>query len=221
MMQSIPQIQTGSGYNYAPSPQPPAYTYPPAQATQTQAAPVPPVSAPAYAPPSGQAPGAQNPQQAFQRQLTGLARTLEQAIPGYQFLSSVTEEVFSLPQGSSLPGAAQVTEILKEAVLCHSGALGGIRRLLCGDTSPMVGEGLALHLHRLANLHSRLRPALEHLSTSAPIELRHPLANLIQTLSTTDSFVSQAAQAAQSLVGPQVWENARARSAQVTLTEAW
>ncbi|HEY3366865.1 MAG TPA: hypothetical protein VGK74_17580 [Symbiobacteriaceae bacterium] len=181
-----------------------------------QSAPVAPVQAPFN--PAGMSGGGpqqqqqQQPQNPYARPAISIARTLEQAIPGYQLLVSVVQDLAVTPRGESLAQAAPaVLEIMRELVLQHYAALGAIRRVLCGETTPDVFMALAIPVNQLILLHSQVRPLVDRLSMAAPPELRAPFSGLSQAISGNDMHLSQASQAIQQVFGPQVWEAARSR----------
>lgn len=183
------------------------------QAPGQSAAPVAPVASPAspYAQPSGQGPAGQQ-QNPYTRHLVAIARSLEQAIPNYQIVISVLEGLVNAPQ-SPLREGKEAIDTLRELTYQHYAALGAIRRLLWGESTPDVAALLASGAHMLNALHNSLRPQLERVAATLPNELRGLLVNLAQTFLATDSFLNQAASGIQALVGPQIWEAARAKLA--------
>lgn len=204
-----------------PQPQPPQYaqtqTYSQQQAQpylppQTQAAPVPPVPAPAYPQGAGAGqPGAQSAHQAYAQRLITIAKSLEQIIPPIQLSISVLEDVVDSPLGAGFTDAARALGTVKNTAYHHFGALGAIRRFLCGESTGAVLQSLAIHLNRAARLQGELQAQLEQLASIATPDLRTTLGQLAQSWSSAETHLGQAASAAQSAVGTQTWEAARAR----------
>lgn len=176
----------------------------------TPVSPVSPVAGPSYAPAQGQS-AQQNPQQAYARHLVGVARNLEQAIPGYQFLVSSLQDLLKEAGADRLPAAQKLKESMKEATFHHFATLGAIRRLLCGEVTADLMSALALSVTRLLRIHSEARPLLEQLVNSAPQEVRAALGGLATHLASADTQLGQAAAAVQAAVYPQIWENAQAQ----------
>jgi hypothetical protein len=186
-----------------PAMQPTAQTYPP---------PVPP---PSGAPPVTQSQSLspqQSAQQAHVRRAVGIARNLEQIIPGYQLAISLVEELLQRPKGQAVAGAQKLHATLQDAAFYHFATLGAIRRFLCGESTPEVIGALAVAINHLSQIHTLLRPQVAQLSAGAPPEMRSALANLPQALSTADAPLQQAMSAVQENVSAQVWETARAKA---------
>lgn len=166
---------------------------------------------PTYA--TAQAPqqqGAPSPQQAFAQRLIGIAKSLEQAIPGYQMLYSLVFDILDHPAGRQLAGGDAVIARLQEAALYHNAALGAIRRYLCGDTSHVVLRNLAVNTHRLARVQQQLHPLFEPWTAACGAELSPAVASLGQTLAHCDTLLQQAGTAIQASVGEDVWASAHA-----------
>lgn len=190
-------------------PQPQPYSPP-----QTQAPPVPPVSAPAVPGGAGGAGAQATPQQQFARHLTGIARSLEQALPGYQLTISVLLDLSVSPKAESVSGVPALLEHLQQAAFTHYAALGAIRRFLVGEATPDVLASLAVGVCRLVSLHSKTRSLWEQALASAPADVRAALAPLSQVVSGAETLLKQAATGVQQAVGPQVWAAAQARAAE-------
>lgn len=159
-----------------------------------------PVACPTYTPPGGVT-GAQPAHAAAMRQMMGIARTLEQAIPGYQIMLSVLHQVAGTPRGQALTGLDPLLETLKEITVHHHAALGAIRRFLCGEATAEVTAAMARHVARLGQVHQQLRPQLERLGVAAQPELRPSLTGLTPLLTMVDSLAAQSLQAVQAAVG--------------------
>lgn len=198
------------GYPQAP---PPGYAPPPYGAQQP--------GAPGFAPPQGygqQPPGAgaqqrqQSPaqaaQQAYQQRLIGIAKTLEQQFPDYQILVSMFNEIFNSPAGKTISGAEPLMAALEDLVFCHTATLGGIRRFLYGEATPIVLSDMAVAIMQLGKIHSTIQPLIDRLILSAGQDMRGPLNGLAQNFASSGLHLSQATQAMQATVGPQIWEAA-------------
>jgi hypothetical protein len=179
---------------------------------QPQGAQVPPVTFPA-SPYSGgpsqqgqQAPP--SPAQMLARQLTEVARTLEQMIPGFQLVQSALLDL-TAAGSPPMPGLGEAVKGLKDALYYHGAALGAIRRLLMGETSPAVLTNLAAAVQRLGRVQSESRHLVERVTQNAPAPMRGAAVNLAQSTTAADALLGQATAAIQALVGPQVWEAAR------------
>lgn len=184
-------------------------------------APVSPVPGPgpAYAAPQGDA-VQQNPQQAYARHMVGVARALEQTIPGYQFLISALQDLQKESSADRQPAAQRLVENLKEAVFQHFAALGAIRRLLIGEVTPDILLNLSLALNRLLRIHNGMRPLLDQVASSPSggtqsvagslgAGAQSVIGSLAAHLQATEAQLNQAAAAVQAAVPPQVWESAR------------
>lgn len=224
-----PQAQVGAQtfqQAFAPAQQPFAQPFAPMQQPhpqqmhgypgqlQQQPAPIAPVPNPALAAPvtQGQQNGQQSPQQAFGRQLVGVARNLEQMIPSYQLMIAGLEDLHNARTSPAHAGAPALIESLKEATFHHFATLGAIRRFLCGEASSEVVLALAVGLHRLMKVHSQARPQIERVMLNTMGDARSPLSSLGQALTAADSQLSQASNTIQSHLNPQIWEVARARA---------
>ncbi|MFZ5825105.1 MAG: hypothetical protein ACOY94_12330 [Bacillota bacterium] len=193
-----PQYQTQYQTQAQPAPQP-------------QAAPVPPVAAPATPTHGAGQQGPQSQAQALNRQLIDLARTLEQLIPGYQIMQSLLLDLSTSPAAQTGAALDETVHGLKDALYYHGATLGAIRRLLCGETTPAVLSSLAVAFHALSQVQTRIRPLLERLTMAAPIANRASVSGLIQSVTSADPLLAQAGSAIQALIGPQIWEAARTR----------
>jgi len=186
---------------------------------QPQAPPVAPVTCP-VAPTGTTSAAQQGPQQQFARHLTGIARTLEQAIPGHQILVSLLQDLAASPRGQAVSGLSALTDLMAQSTFIHYGTLGAIRRFLCGEATPDVLALLAAGVNQLISLHSQTRPLWERAVMSASPELRSTFSNLNQVVTGTETLLSQAANAVQTAVGPQIWAAAQARTAGATAPAA-
>lgn len=166
--------------------------------------------APPRAPQQSQSP-AQQAQQAYQQRLIGVARTLEQLFPDYQILVSMFNEIFNSPAGQTISGAEPLMTTLKELAFSHTAALGGIRRFLYGEATPIVLSDMAVATMQLGKIHSQIQPLIDRLILSAGTDLRGPLGSLSQNFASSGLHLSQATQAMQATVGPQIWEAAQAK----------
>jgi hypothetical protein len=208
-----PQYLTGQ--QAVPAQQVPMYPQP-----QTGAAPVPGVAYPSQVGGGGpQGAQPQSPQQAMARQLMGVARGLEQIIPGYQLLVSVFQDALVSPRAHGLAGVQPLLEQLKEAIYHHFVTLGAVRRFLMGEVTPDILASLATGVNYLNAIHSRTKPLFEQVLASASPELRAPLGNLAQTLTAAEGLLIQTTQAVRTLVGPQIWDACKDRAAGVATVE--
>lgn len=211
-----PQVQSYGQPQAQPFGQPQFQSYPPPQAQpyaqpQTQAPPVAPVSAPSN-PAAAGGPGAQpSPQQQFARHLMGIARVLEQTIPGYQIQISLLLDLSASPKGRGVEALAPLLEQLQKAAFNHYGTLGAIRRFLVGETTPDVLGSLAVGIQRLISLHSQTRPLWEQVLAGAAPEVRAAFTNVNQAVTGAESLLNQAASGVQMAVGPQLWAAAQAK----------
>jgi len=185
-------------------------------ALQGQTQPVAPVPFPAspYAQPGpvqGQ-PAPQSQAQMAARQLVELARTLEQLIPGYQALQAILFELSGSP-GANTGALREALRGLKSCVYYHGAALGTIRRLLLGETSPAVLMALAAAFQALAQEHERARPGVEQALSALPPAMSGGLHSLLQGAGNPESILQRATAAVQAITGPQIWEAARGRVA--------
>lgn len=208
---TMPEVQPFGQQQALPMGQPQPQPYAP---PQTQAPPVPPVSAPIAPGGAGGANAQPTPQQQFARHLTGIARTLEQALPSFQLTISVLLDVSVSPKAESVNGLPALLEQLQEAAFTHYAALGAIRRFLVGETTPDVLASLAVGVSRLISLHSRTRAQWEQALGGAPGDVRSALTPLTQVINSAESLLKQAATGVQQAVGPQVWAAAQARAAE-------
>ena len=202
--QQPPQYMTGQ--QAVPAQQVPLYPQP-----QTGAAPVPGVAYPGAVGGSPQGAQPQSPQQAMARQLMGVARGLEQIIPGYQLLVSVFQDALVSPRAHGLAGVQPLLEQLKEAIYHHFVTLGAVRRFLMGEVTPDILASLATGVNYLNAIHSRTKPLFEQVLTSASPELRAPLSQLAQTLTAAEGLLLQTTAAVRTLVGPQIWDACKDR----------
>jgi hypothetical protein len=162
----------------------------------------------------------QTAQQAHVRQAVGIARHLEQILPGYQLAISLVEELGQNPKAETLTSAHTLRDTLQDAAFYHFATLGALRRFLCGESTPEVISALAVAINHLAKLHSVLRSQAEQLVAAAPAEMRSALANLTQAFGTADGPLQQAVSAVHANVSAQVWEAARARALAKAASEA-
>lgn len=207
--QPFPQPYAQPGAPAQPYGQP----YPQGQSAG-QPVPIAPVPAPGYAQPVTQSQPAnqqQSAQQQYTRQAVGVARNLEQIIPGYQLAISLLSDIIASPKGQPLAGAQPLLDTLKDATFYHFATLGAIRRFLCGETTPDVIGALAVAINQLNKIHSLIRPQTERLLVGAPPELRGAISNISQTVGAVDSQLQQALSAVQANVSAQIWEAARAK----------
>lgn len=216
-----PQVQTYTQPYTFPQAQP--YAQPQAQPyaqpqgqpyaqPQTQAPPVAPVSAPS-SPAAAGGPGAQpSPQQQFARHLMGIARVLEQTIPGYQIQISLLLDLAASPKGQGVEALAPLLEQLQKAAFIHYGTLGAIRRFLVGEMTPDVLGSLAVGIQRLISLHGQTRPLWEQVLAGAAPEVRSALTNVNQAVTGAETLLNQAASGVQMAVGPQLWAAAQAKA---------
>jgi hypothetical protein len=160
------------------------------------------------APPRQQSP-AQAAQQAYQQRLIGVARTLEQQFPDYQILVSMFAELFNSPAGETITGAEPLMATMKELCFHHTATLGAIRRFLYGEATPVVLSDMAVAIMQLGKIHSMIQPLLDRLMMSSSQEMRGPLGGLAQSFASSGLHLSQATQAMQATVGPQIWEAAQ------------
>ena len=161
---------TAAGAAQLPGYAAPAFTGSPQPGALGYAPPVSPVSpvpgpGPAFAAPQGDA-VQQTQQQAYVRHMVGVARSLEQTIPGYQFLISALQDLQKEGGADRQSAAQRLAESLKEATFQHFAARGAIRRLLIGEVTPDTLLGLAVALNRLLRIHNGLRPLLDQLASS-------------------------------------------------------
>lgn len=207
--QPAPQYQPPYQGHFQPAPQ---QQYQPPQAQAPGVAPVAFPSSPYGSQPP--APGQQppSPAQMLARQLTDVARTLEQLFPGYQIVQSILLDLST--SGHPHAGIDDAARSLKDALYYHGATLGAIRRLLIGETNPAVLTGLAAAIQSLNRAQSQARPLLERLIQAGPASARGAAANAAQTLTTSDVLLGQATGAIQALVGPGAWETARSRMAE-------
>lgn len=214
-----PQQSASTPFTAAGAPQLPGYAAPAFASSPAQPAglgyaqPVPPVSpvpgpGPAFAAPQGDA-VQQTQQQAYVRHLVGVARALEQTIPGYQFLISALQDLQKESGADRQPAAQRLAENLKEATFQHFAALGAIRRLLIGEMTPDTVLGLSVALNRLLRIHSGLRPLLDQLTSSPAGGAQSAIGSLAAHLQAAEAQLNQAAAAVQAAVPAQVWEGAR------------
>jgi hypothetical protein len=180
---------------------PPQGAFPPGQYAQ-------PAPAPQRSPQQAQSP-AQQAQQAYQQRLIGVARTLEQLFPDYQVLVSMFSEIFNSPAGQTISGAEPLMGTLKELTFCHTAVLGAIRRFLYGEATPIVLSDMAVCTMQLGRIHSQIQPLIDRLILSAGPDMRGPLNGLAQNFASSGLHLSQATQAMQATVGPQIWEAAQ------------
>lgn len=172
-------------------------------------APVPPVPGPGPAYAASQSDAVQQSQQAYVRHMVGVARALEQTIPGYQFLISALHDLQKESSADRQTTAQRLAESLKEATFQHFAALGAIRRLLIGEVTPDVLQNLSLAVNRLLRIHSGMRPLLDQLTSTASGSAQGAIGSLTAHLQAAEAQLSQAAAAAQAAVPAQVWESAR------------
>ncbi|HYF78335.1 MAG TPA: hypothetical protein VD973_14445 [Symbiobacteriaceae bacterium] len=209
---TLPEAQPFGQQQAFPLAQPQPQPYAPPQA---QAPPVPPVSAPVAPGAAGGANAQQpTPQQQFARHLTGIARTLEQALPSYQLTISVLLDVSVSAKADSVAGVPALLEQLQQAAFTHYAALGAIRRFLVGEATPDVLASLAVGVNKLISLHSKTRSQWEQTLASAPADVRTALSPLNQVITGAESLLKQAATGVQQAVGPQIWAAAQARAAE-------
>ncbi len=205
-----PQQAAGQGFpgvQQAAMFQQQAQTY--GQQPAPQAAPVPPVTAPQYTPSAGYQQGQQqSPQQAMARQLTSIARVLEQLLPVYQMLISEAQACKKAQGGQDTSGADSLLDTLKEGTFHHYASLGAIRRFLMGETSAEVVQALARSVYRLTRAHAEIRPRLEQVVQSAEPELRPALSGLSQATAQGDSLLARTVSAVKATVGEPLWEQA-------------
>jgi hypothetical protein len=213
---AAPQGQPGP-YGQPPVPyaqpqgQPVPYAAP--QPQPTQAPPVAPVSFPNNPAGPGAQGGAQNPQQALARQITAVAKSLEQAIPVYQILISVLADVAASAQGQAVAGIETAVSQLKEAAFHHYATLGALRRALAGEMTPDVIAGVAVGVNFLNGVQAQVRPLFDQLiaaAASSP-DVARILTGLSQMVVGAEGLLKQASGAVQALVGPQIWEAAKAK----------
>lgn len=182
------------------------------QPAPAQAAPVAPVACPTYTPPGGHQAQPQAQQHPATRHLLGVARALEQSIPGYQVLVSVFQEMMASPRGQALHGAQTAADLIKDSLYHQYAALGAIRRFLCGEATAEVMLSLALNINQLMTLHTQLRPLAERMAMGAAPDLRPALTGLSQLLAPGGVLLTQATAMTQQLVGPRLWEAAVAQA---------
>ena len=111
--------------------------------------------------------------------LAGLLRQLEASIPLSEVLHSLHAQAMQIPEIAAQPAYEEFGKNAREALHAEIAAIGFIRRMLCGDWSAGVVQGVREEMRKAAKAHLEAQVAFKDV-LARPTAAQHPVIQVLR-----------------------------------------